>query len=106
MRVTSHFLQCVNCKTDFMRCLNALYKAACLTCSFTDTQLAEYIHFKKRGIPNLPKLYAVSYVGQREDGPWVLSSSAHFSKSGQLMKVCHVEINDYVGQNLRCMVGE
>ena len=82
----------INRKSDFMKCLNSSYKAACLICSFTDTQVAEYIQFKKRGMPNLPKLYAVSYVGQQEDGSWVLSESAHISKTGQMLKVCILEV--------------
>ena len=77
-----------NRKSDFMKCLNSSYRAACLTCSFTDTQLAEYIHFKKRGHLNLPKCYAVSHVGCQEDGSWVLSQTAHFSANGETLMVC------------------
>lgn len=54
---------------------------------------------KKRGISNLPKLYAVSYVGQKEDGSWVLSSNAHLSKAGKLMKVSillHNQLHNYI----------
>ncbi len=77
----------INRKTDFMRCLTLTYKAACLTCSLTDTQLAEFIQFKKRNSKNLRKLFAVSYVGLQLDGSWVLSHSAHVSPSGLLMDV-------------------
>ena len=74
-----------------MKCLNFSYKAACLTCSFTDTQLAEYIHFKKRGQANLNKCYAVSYVGSQEDGSWVLSQGVHISPTGEALMVLTLE---------------
>ena len=67
-----------------MRCLNS---SSCLTCSFTDMQLAEYIQFKKRGSPSLNKLFAVSHVGLQNDGSWVLSNVAHTSSSARLLKV-------------------
>ena len=48
------------------------YKAACLACSLNNAQLNEYVQYKKRHSPNLPKLFAVSYVGIQDDGSWVL----------------------------------
>ena len=57
-----------------------------LTCSFTDTQLAELMQFKKRGSPSPTKLFAVSHVGLQNDGSWVLLNVAHISSVG-LLKV-------------------
>ena len=57
-----------------------------LTCSLTDTQLAEFIQYKKRNT-HLRKLNAVSYVGLQDDESWVLSYDIHISSSGQLLEV-------------------
>ena len=53
----------------------------------TDTQLAEFLQYKKSQMPQLKKLYAVSCVGPQEDGSWVLSPNAHISSLGEDMDV-------------------
>ena len=68
-----------------MKCLNASYKLACLQCSLSDKEVAEYIQFKKRECLTLPKKYAVMKVGRQADGTWVLSSDVHLSSSGALV---------------------
>lgn len=67
-----------------MKCLNSSYKAACLQCSFTDKELAEYIHYKKRNSTHLPRKYAVTVVGKQPDGSWVFSSDVHLTSTGEI----------------------
>lgn len=66
-----------------MKELSASYHLACLTCSFSDKELAEYFQYKKRKAGVLPLKYAVSHVGQQEDGTWVVSSNAYFNADGE-----------------------
>ena len=78
-----------------MKCLNCSYKLACLQCSFTDKEVAEYIQYKKRESPQLPKKYAVKKVGKQPDGTWVFSSIAHLSSAGKQIKIedsCYIWI--------------
>ena len=72
-----------NRKSDFVKELNASYRLACLTCSFSDKELSEYFQFKKRKAGLLPLKYAVSHVGLQEDGTWVLGSNTYFSSDGE-----------------------
>lgn len=74
-----------NKKADWMKCLNSSYKLACLQCSLTDKEVAEYIQHKKRESPKLPKKYAVTKVGKQPDDTWVLSSNVHLSSAGELI---------------------
>ena len=67
-----------------MKCLNSSYKAACLQCSFTDMELAEYIHYKKRNTAHLPRKYAVTVVGNQPDGSWVFSSDVHLTVADEI----------------------
>ena len=76
-----------NKKTDLMKCLNCSYKLACLQCSFSDKEVAEYIQYKKRESPQLPKKYAVKKVGKQSDSTWVLSNNAHLSSMGEPVKM-------------------
>jgi len=55
-----------------MKCLNSLYRVACLQCSFKE--LGKYIQYKKRNIIQLSKKFAVIIVGQQPDGLWVTSN--------------------------------
>lgn len=75
-----------NKKVDFMKCLNSSYKMACLTCSFSDKELAEYIQFRKRE-KKIPKKFSVAYLGMQSDYSFVMSSDAHFSSSGELLDI-------------------
>lgn len=68
-----------------MKCLNSSYKTACLQCSFTDKEVAEFIQFKKRNVDHLPKKYAVKMVGQQSDGSWVMASNVHLSSEGEVI---------------------
>ena len=70
-------------KADLMKCLNLSYKVACLQCSFSDKEVAEYIQHKKRETTSLPKKHAVMKVGRQADGTWVLSSNVYLSSTGQ-----------------------
>ena len=79
-------VESTNKKADFMKCLNASYKLACLQCSFTDKELSEFIQFKKRAAHKLPKKFAVSMVGQQPDGTWVMESNVHLSPTGELLE--------------------
>lgn len=72
-----------NRKSNFVKELSASYRFACLTCSFSDKELAEFFQFKKRNAGVLPLKYAVSHVGQQEDGTWVLNSNAYFNSDGK-----------------------
>ena len=56
-----------------MKCLNSLYRVACLQCSFNDKELGKYIQYKKRNIIQLSKKFAAIMVGQQPDGLWVIS---------------------------------
>ena len=76
-----------NRKADFMRELNNSYKFACLQCSFTDTQLSEYIQYKRRKTDKIPVKYAVSHVGKQEDDTWVLGGNIYISPDGELIPV-------------------
>ena len=77
-------MESTNKQADFMKCLNSSYKAACLQCSFTDKELAEYIHYKKRNAGNLPRKYAVTVVGKQADGSWVFCSDVHLTSTGEI----------------------
>lgn len=77
-------VECTNKKADFMKCLNSSYKEACLQCSFTDKELAEYIHYKKRNAAPLPRKYAVTVVGKQPDGSWVFSSNVLLTSVGEI----------------------
>ena len=68
-----------------MKELNNSYKFACLQCSFTDTQLSEYIQYKRRKTATIPVKYAVSHVGLQEDGTWVLGGNLYISPEGELV---------------------
>ena len=70
-----------------MRCLNSSYRLACLQCSFTDKEVAEYIQQKKRDSTMLPRKYAVKKVGKQPDGTWVLSHDVHLSSTGELIAI-------------------
>lgn len=61
-----------NCKGDFVKELSASYAHACLTCSFSDKELADCFQHKKRKAGLLPLKYAVSHIGEQEDVTWVL----------------------------------
>ena len=76
-----------NRKSDFMRKLNNSYKYACLQCSFTDTQLSEFIQFKRRETGSIPVKRAVSHVGRQDDGMWVLGDDIYISPQGKLVPV-------------------
>ena len=89
-----------------MRCLNSSYKVACLQCSFSDKEVAEYIQFKKRGSTTLPKKYAVVRVGKQDDSTWVFASNIHLSSAGKQLSsvesryiwIGHV----FMGQGVAC----
>ena len=70
-----------------MKELNNSYKFACLQCSFTDTQLSEFIQFKRRKTGDIAVKHAVSHVGKQEDGMWVLGENIHISPNGDLVSV-------------------
>ncbi len=76
-----------NKKSDFMKCLNSSYKAACLQCSFSDKELAEYIQSKKRNSHSITKKFSVGRVGQQADGTWALSGSVYISSTGEVMSI-------------------
>ena len=76
-----------NKKCDFMKCINSSYKSACLHCSFSDKELAQYIQFKKRSMPLLKRKYAVQKVGKQWDDTWVLSSRMHLYPCGNEVEV-------------------
>ena len=83
-----------------MKCLNSSYKAACLQCSFTDKELAEYIHYKKRNAAHLPRKYAVTVVGKEPDGSWVFSSDVHLTYTGDITDPASSEYT-WIGHVLR-----
>lgn len=74
-----------NKKSDFVKCLNSSFKAACLQCSFSDKELGEYIQFRKRKATKLPRKYAVEKVGLQPDGSWVMGSMTHLSSTGEIL---------------------
>lgn len=65
-----------------MKELNNSYRYACLQCSFNDTQLSEYIQYKRRKTEIVPVKYAVSHVGLQQNGMWVLGDSMCISSDG------------------------
>ena len=75
-----------NKKPEFMKCLNASYKLACLQCSFTDKELGEFIQFKKQQV-ELQKKRAVQQIGLQLDGCWVMSGDVYLSSDGKIMNV-------------------
>ena len=68
-----------------MKELSSSYRLACLTCSFSDKELAEFFQHKKRRAGILPLKYAVSRVGLQDDGTWVLGRDVYFNKDGEAM---------------------
>ena len=68
-----------------MRELSASYSHACLTCSLSDKELSEYFQYKKRKAGLLPLKYAISHVGEQDDGTWVLGDNAHFTSEGEVI---------------------
>jgi len=70
-----------------MRCVNSSYKVACLQCSFTDKELAEFIQFKKQSV-EFERKKSVAKIGLQSDGTWVLSSNVYVSADGKLLDIC------------------
>lgn len=79
-----------------MRCLNSSYKLACLQCSFTDKELAEFIQFKKTNV-DVQRKKAVKQIGLQPDGSWVMAGNVYLSAAGNSIDVAssqHVWISD------------
>ena len=102
-----------NRKSDFMRELNNSYTFACLQCSFTDTQLSEFIQYKRRETGHIPVKHAVSHVGKQDDGMWVLGDNIYISPDGKLVPVSvsqHVWLGHMfrgpgvADENLKCSI--
>lgn len=67
-----------------MRMINCSYKIGCLSCTFTEKELSEYLQNKKRA-SQISRKNAVQSIGQQNDTTWVLAENVHLSSLGEVI---------------------
>ena len=79
---------------DLMKCVNECNQCGgMLTCSFSDSDLNDFVLYKKRNSTNLPRKTAVVHLGQQLDdqlapvpnSPWILGPDIIISNEGDLL---------------------
>lgn len=68
-----------------MQLINHSFVEGCLTCSFNDYQLSEFMQQKLKKAGKLPVKKAVNTVGQQDDGTWVLGPKLYINGLGELV---------------------
>ena len=78
-------VESISFKSKFMTKLNNSFGSGGMTLALNEAQFSQFFQFLKHNISCLPKVKAVSHVGEQKDGVWVLNKSTQMNEAGEVI---------------------